>query len=268
MAQQPYFIITPQSRWINPDGTPTVEFFRLFNDLFQTSGSGQAGTNLTAVVAEIATLFAQVQALTAQIAGNASLTTAQVTNITQQVALANTAASPITALVEQVRALQIAASMFNTAGRSSYLQSEVEELRLRIALIPKPPPVNPNPNVFTSINRASGSAVSLTSTVSFDVNSLTLAAGRWLLFGNVFFTLGATATTLAAWFNTTSATPPGAPNSGGEAILNLTSISSSTGLNFNMYVAPTTSTTYYLSGNATFVSTASGYGFFGAIPQA
>src|ERR1700726_3248580 len=53
MAQQPFFIITPQSRWINANGTPTPEFFRIINALFLASGSGQSTVDLATIEAQI-----------------------------------------------------------------------------------------------------------------------------------------------------------------------------------------------------------------------
>ena len=47
-------MITPQARWINPDGTPTPAFFRTFNSVFVAVGSGQAPVDLSTLETEIA----------------------------------------------------------------------------------------------------------------------------------------------------------------------------------------------------------------------
>ena len=54
MAQQPFSMITPQARWIKPDGTPTPAFFRTFNSVFVAVGSGQAPVDLSTLETEIA----------------------------------------------------------------------------------------------------------------------------------------------------------------------------------------------------------------------
>lgn len=54
----PPYSLTPfqPGRWINPNGTPTTEFFRFIVNLFQSAGSGQAGTNLATLTALVTTL--------------------------------------------------------------------------------------------------------------------------------------------------------------------------------------------------------------------
>jgi hypothetical protein len=72
-----------------------------------------------------------------------------------------------------------------------------------------------NVGEYISANLASGSAITLTTNVAANVTSVSLTAGDWDCRGNVSSQFSAGITALAAWISTTSATDPGAPNSGG-----------------------------------------------------
>lgn len=114
-----------------------------------------------------------------------------------------------------------------------------------------------------------GSAVSLTSGTPANVTSISLTAGDWDVWGNVFYSANAsTVTTVAiAWTSTTSATQPTAPNNGGETawvgqgVTNLSPAVSAGMQRINV----SSTTTVYLSTQSSFtVSTAAAYGFIGA----
>ncbi len=116
-----------------------------------------------------------------------------------------------------------------------------------------------------------GSAVSLTSTVAANVTSISLTAGHWLVFGNVWLSPAGTTTVSqkAGAINTTSATLPTAPGAGAY---NFTSgLASNAGLFNSESVGPRSlllaaTTTVYLIAYATFaVSTCGAYGYIGAI---
>jgi hypothetical protein len=61
---------------------------------------------------------------------------------------------------------------------------------------------------FKSSTIVSGSAISLTTTVVANLTSISLTAGDWDVFGNVFFTNTGTASSFEIGISTTSATPP------------------------------------------------------------
>jgi hypothetical protein len=115
----------------------------------------------------------------------------------------------------------------------------------------------------------SGSAVSLTSTVTANVTSISLTAGDWDVWGNVCFFVAGTTTiqSVAGSITTTSAT---IPNSGtGNAAFSMAGsfvtgqgICMSTG---TMDANISATTTYFLTANSNFgVSTNGGYGFIEA----
>ncbi len=105
--------------------------------------------------------------------------------------------------------------------------------------------------------------VAFSSTISNDVGSISLTAGDWDVWGNIYCTFSGNVTQMQSWINTTSATSPAGIY-----------------LNINNFVAATVSqsancvmqrlslsgtTTVYLSGNFTFsTGTASAQGYIGA----
>lgn len=95
----------------------------------------------------------------------------------------------------------------------------------------------------------SGSAVSFVTNTAKDVTSISLTAGDWDVFGNIFFIVGTSSTAQAAWCSLTSATTPNA------ALRNAITMSAATiappgnGLNTPyLRVSVNTTTTVYLSG--------------------
>lgn len=116
----------------------------------------------------------------------------------------------------------------------------------------------------------SGSAVPCTTTISRDITSIVLTAGRWLVWGTVWAqpAAGTTITAINAWTNSVAATPPNNPNGGGQLILNTTFAASalnavSAGM---QVVALAGATTMSLGCNISFgVSTLTAYGFIGAV---
>lgn len=133
--------------------------------------------------------------------------------------------------------------------------------------------VHPQPlGTFVSSEVLSGSAVSMTSGVSKDITTISLAAGTWLIFGNVCTTTGATTLTqyALAWTSTTANTLPTLPNKGSINQVG-TGVSSSTNFNAaivtgNQLLTLGGTTTVSLGANIGFTtSTLSAYGFIGAI---
>ncbi len=123
---------------------------------------------------------------------------------------------------------------------------------------------------FISASVAQAGAVALTSGVGADVTSVSLTAGDWDVFANVFFNPNASTptTNIQAWIHTVSATQPTIPNGG--AYLNMPKLPYSNDGNFGfsvgrMRISLAATTTVYLSTIATFtVSTNAAYGFLGA----
>jgi len=111
--------------------------------------------------------------------------------------------------------------------------------------------------VLTS-NIANGSATSLSTTTAKDVTSISLTAGDWDVYGNIFWNLSVSASSLAGWISTTSATKPDLST---IMQLNLATILTSGFVVPGLRVNVSTTTTCYLSTVATFGSgtcTASG----------
>jgi hypothetical protein len=110
-----------------------------------------------------------------------------------------------------------------------------------------------NVGEFISSNIVFGSAVSISTTVAKDLTSISLTAGDWDVMGNIYFN-GTLITSALSWINTASATPPdnslitstiltaGSPIIGQNAPWQRINVSSTT--------------TVYISVNATFTSTA------------
>lgn len=123
---------------------------------------------------------------------------------------------------------------------------------------------------FISSQVLVGSAISLTTATPANVTSISLTAGDWDVSGSVcFHPASTTASTVnIATMNTTSATLPTAPNSGGEFAL-----TSSIASNVGDYCLPTGSMRQNVSGSTTVwliaesvfnTSTNAAYGFIGA----
>lgn len=114
-----------------------------------------------------------------------------------------------------------------------------------------------------------GSAVSLVSGASKDICSRALTAGDWDVWATVGSAPagGTTTSLIKAWLSTTSATDPGAPNSGAYLSLNLP-IGAGLGQVLpvgKIRISMSATTTVYLSTNMTFAtSTMAAYGFLGA----
>lgn len=114
-----------------------------------------------------------------------------------------------------------------------------------------------------------GSAVALTSTMASDITSISLPAGDWDVWGNVFAHPDVTTTTSAflAWTNTTSATLPTPPNKGAY-VLSQSNVAAGFATCFPVGLRRysfATTTTVYLSVITIFaVSTMNGYGYIGA----
>jgi len=121
-------------------------------------------------------------------------------------------------------------------------------------------------------NVPSGSAVPLVTNTAKDVTSVTLTAGNWLCYGNVFFNPGATTVTSAevGFITNTSATIPTTPNGGSYVALgNLpnTAGGNSDALPVGVIMENVTTTTnIYLDAYATFTtSTMAAYGYINCI---
>lgn len=104
------------------------------------------------------------------------------------------------------------------------------------------------------------SAVSVTSTVARNVTSISLTAGDWDIYGNVFFNVGGNCTALNCWISTTSAV---APDPSSIIQTNLSgALIGNTGFNAPYTrLSIATTTTVYLSVNSIFTTstlTASG----------
>lgn len=123
---------------------------------------------------------------------------------------------------------------------------------------------------LVSSNVASGAGGNITSGSTFDVTSIALTAGTWLVYGNlgVAAASGTVTQQVVGWLNTSSATLPTAPNKGAEVVLPYTSAASDQVLvpvGMMLLVVATTATVY-LSGNVLWtVAQPTSYGFVGAI---
>jgi hypothetical protein len=97
----------------------------------------------------------------------------------------------------------------------------------------------------------SGSAVSLSTGTAADLTSISLTAGNWMVWGNIKFLFGTSATNISAWASKTSATAP--DGSLYNEILMLTGTLGTSGISIPSFpLALSTTTTVYLSGVATF----------------
>jgi hypothetical protein len=111
-----------------------------------------------------------------------------------------------------------------------------------------------------------GSAVSMSSTIAKDITSISLTAGDWDTWGNIWTNPAGSTTTsiLAGWINTSSATQPTAPGSGAFNSYQFTSVA---GAAMGLFVGQrrlslSGNTTVYLSATIQFaVSTMSAYGY-------
>lgn len=98
---------------------------------------------------------------------------------------------------------------------------------------------------------ASGSAININSNTSTNLTSISLTAGDWDIYGNIYFIPTVSFSSIVAWSSTTSAT---APDPSLFNALSLTGVSfgqSGISIPFKRYSLSTT-TTIYLSGIATF----------------
>lgn len=115
---------------------------------------------------------------------------------------------------------------------------------------------------------ASGSAVSMTTATPANITSISLTAGDWDVWGNVWITLngGTTTTQLIGAINTTSATLPTAPGAGAYTQLNTGTVGQPWGWPAGQRrISISGTTTVYLVGQASFSgSTLSMYGYIGA----
>jgi hypothetical protein len=115
---------------------------------------------------------------------------------------------------------------------------------------------------------ASGSAVSMTTATPANITSISLTAGDWDVWGNVWITLngGTTTTQLVGAINTTSATLPTAPGAGAYTQLNTGTVGQPWGWPAGQRrISISGTTTVYLVGQASFSgSTLSMYGYIGA----
>jgi hypothetical protein len=114
-----------------------------------------------------------------------------------------------------------------------------------------------------------GSAVPLTNHTNADITSISLTAGDWQVWGNIWNNpAGGTLTTaFAGWINTTSATSPTAPNGGAFSYSAAnTAAGQAQGVSIGQKrLSLSSPTTVYLSVIADFsVSTLSAYGYIGA----
>jgi hypothetical protein len=106
---------------------------------------------------------------------------------------------------------------------------------------------------FVTSNIAFASATSLTSNIAKDVTSISLTAGDWLVYGNVFFNQSVGASQAYGWISTTSATLP--DNSLISGTGTTTAIIVNLGVTVPMVrISLSGTTTVYLSGLSTFVS--------------
>ena len=120
-------------------------------------------------------------------------------------------------------------------------------------------------NVGQYLNATATVASVVTATVT-DIATLSLPPGDWDVWGNVeSLPSTATVTSFSAWLNTTSATDPGFPNGGAYFLSPLShtaNLASPLGM---MRLSLASTTTVYLSANATFTGTSEGVsGFIGA----
>jgi len=115
---------------------------------------------------------------------------------------------------------------------------------------------------------ASGAAVSMTTSTPANITSISLTAGDWDVWGNVWITLngGTTTTQLIGAISTTSATLPTAPGSGAYTQLNTGTVGQPWGWPAGQRrISISGTTAIYLVGQASFSgSTLSMYGYIGA----
>ena len=107
--------------------------------------------------------------------------------------------------------------------------------------------------IITS-NIASGSAVSLSTGTPKNLTSISLTAGDWDVYGNVKFLVGTSATAIAAWISSTSASVP--DSSLFNSLLDVSGTTGTVGISapyINFQLASTT--TIYISAQATFTGT-------------
>lgn len=113
--------------------------------------------------------------------------------------------------------------------------------------------------ISTTVPVASG--INMPNAIATDIISISLPAGNWLLFGNIFFTFSGDGVGGSAWINGTSGTIPDASrvaNGPGTLVLGLVAPQAYRSIN--------TTTSYYLSGIASFTSGAcTGCGMLTAI---
>lgn len=128
-----------------------------------------------------------------------------------------------------------------------------------------------NVGEYVSASVVQGAAVSLTTNVAANITSISLTAGDWDLWGNLYYTFGATTTLTShsGYLTTTSASTSTSPL-GGFYLLNVASSTPNTTLFGGQAIGPvrvslTTTTTWFLVAQATFAtSTCGGYGIIQA----
>lgn len=111
-----------------------------------------------------------------------------------------------------------------------------------------------------------GSAVSLTSGVPANVTSLSLTAGDWDVWGNVWYNPGGTISMVDAVIHTTSATLPTLPGKGAFSRIQATlTAGGSQGLSAGqLRLSLSSTTTVYLIANAVFGTSMGAYGYLAA----
>jgi hypothetical protein len=122
---------------------------------------------------------------------------------------------------------------------------------------------------FVSSNVASGSAVSTASGTVANITSISLTAGDWDCSATVSTTPLVNMTDFRAWISTTSATDPGAPNSGAyvEEGTRSTGVTLNASYSYSVgtiRMSLSTTTTVYLSFKHTASGSNTAYGFISA----
>jgi hypothetical protein len=127
--------------------------------------------------------------------------------------------------------------------------------------------IQPPSSWFVESQILRGSEISLTSGVAADITHISLSAGEWLIWGNVFVDTTGSMTNLTRWISTVSATEPTPPNRGGKSSegLPFTSASTAGALVGLTRVLLTSTTTYYLGVLVGLASgSAAAFGYIGA----
>lgn len=175
-----------------------------------------------------------------------------------------------------VSSISSAGSVSSIAGNtgaftvSNGITNSTNDIRLAIGQLPGEPSNASasagNIGEYKSTTVLAGAAVVLTTNVAADIATLSLTAGDWDVWGNIF-TTGITGTVqlIDAWISQTSATQPTRPNNGMENLWNGSVAGSNLGISAGMgRISLSGTTTVYLSTLMTFSGNLSGYGFIGA----